>query len=163
MGLFQNALLRRAACLLSGFFLFAIFPNLSWHALVWVACLPLFIACRFEPKVRGGFLDGYLAGAVFFTGSCYWFVFVVGHYGGLGRALSVGVLALFVSVFSVFFGVFGAMLAWMARRSVNLALVAAPFLWVAMEVARTYLITGFPWNLLGYAIESQGLRQLAAF
>jgi apolipoprotein N-acyltransferase len=159
---FQHDWLRRAASLLSGFFLFAIFPNLSWHYLVWAACLPLFIACLFEPKVRGGFLDGYLAGAVFFTGSCYWFVYVVGHYGGLGRALSVGVLALFVMVFSVFFGVFGLILSWVARRSKSIALVLAPFLWVAMELARTFLITGFPWNLMGYAVEAQGLRQLAA-
>jgi apolipoprotein N-acyltransferase len=30
-----------------------------------------------------------------------------------------------------------------------------------MEMARTYLITGFPWNLLGYAVQSAGLRQIA--
>jgi apolipoprotein N-acyltransferase len=160
--LFERALLRRGASALSGFLLFAIFPNLGWHFLVWVACLPLILACFEEPKLRGGFLNGYLAGAVFFTGSCYWFVYVVAHYGGLGLALSVGVLALFVVVFSVFFGVFAVILTWTARRSEALALVAAPFLWVTMEVARTYLITGFPWNLLGYAVSPEGLRQLAA-
>lgn len=163
MGLLQHALPRRSASLLSGFFLFAIFPNLNWHWLVWLACLPLLVACLSEPKARGGFLDGYLAGAVFFTGSCYWFVYVVGHYGGLGLALSVTVLALFVIVFSVFFGVFGALLTWTARRSAGLALVVAPFLWVGIDFARTYLITGFPWNLLGYAVEAEGLRQLASF
>jgi len=160
--LFQSAWLRRGASALAGFLLFAIFPNLGWHFLVWVACLPLILACLVEPKVGGGFLNGYLAGAVFFTGSCYWFVYVVGHYGGLGVAYSVGVLALFVVVFSVFFGAFGAILTWTACRSEVLALVAAPFLWVTMEVARTYLITGFPWNLLGYAAAPEGLRQVAA-
>src|SRR5947208_4366446 len=160
--LFQSAWLRRGASVLGGFLLFAIFPNLGWHFLVWVACLPLILACLEEPKVGGGFLNGYLAGAVFFTGSCYWFVYVVGHYGGLGLAFSVGVLALFVVVFSVFFGAFGAILTRTARRSEVLALVAAPFLWVSMEVARTYLITGFPWNLLGYAVAPAGLRQVAA-
>ncbi|PYV33376.1 MAG: apolipoprotein N-acyltransferase [Acidobacteria bacterium] len=159
---FQSAWLRRGASALGGFLLFAIFPNLGWHFLVWVACLPLILACLEEPKVGGGFLNGYLAGAVFFTGSCYWFVYVVGHYGGLGLAFSVGVLALFVVVFSVFFGAFGAILTRTARRSEVLALVAAPFLWVSMEVARTYLITGFPWNLLGYAVAPEGLRQIAA-
>ncbi|PYV13562.1 MAG: apolipoprotein N-acyltransferase [Acidobacteria bacterium] len=159
----QRVWLRRAASLLSGFLLFAIFPNLGWHHLLWVACLPLLLACLFEPKLRGGFLNGYLAGAVFFTGSCYWFVSVVGHYGGLGLGLSLGVLALFVAVFSVFFGTFGGVLTWMARGSRGVALIAAPFLWVAMELARTYLITGFPWNLLGYVVEAQGLRQVAAF
>ena len=35
-------------------------------------------------------------------------------------------------------------------RENRLALVAAPFLWVAVELARTH-VTGFPWNLLGTA------------
>jgi apolipoprotein N-acyltransferase len=30
-----------------------------------------------------------------------------------------------------------------------------------MELARTYLITGFPWNLLGYAVQASGVRQIA--
>jgi len=29
-------------------------------------------------------------------------------------------------------------------------------------LARTYLITGFPWNLLGYAVQTSGLRQIAS-
>ncbi len=35
-------------------------------------------------------------------------------------------------------------------RDNRIVLVAAPFLWVAVELART-LVTGFPWNLLGTA------------
>ena len=31
-----------------------------------------------------------------------------------------------------------------------------------MELARTYLITGFPWNLLGYAVQAAGVRQIAS-
>jgi apolipoprotein N-acyltransferase len=33
---------------------------------------------------------------------------------------------------------------------------------MAMELARTYLITGFPWNLLGYALPGAGIRQIAS-
>ena len=50
----------------------------------------------------------------------------------------------------------------LARKSPALALLVSPFLWVAMEMARTYLITGFPWNLLGYGVSSAGLRQIAS-
>jgi len=31
-----------------------------------------------------------------------------------------------------------------------------------LELARTYFITGFPWNLLGYGVGSAGLRQVAS-
>src|SRR6185503_15353536 len=30
-------------------------------------------------------------------------------------------------------------------------LLAAPLVWVATELGRTYLLTGFPWVLLGYS------------
>jgi apolipoprotein N-acyltransferase len=149
------------ASALSGVLLFAAFPRLNWNLLVWVACLPLLLAVLREPRPARGFLLGYTAGAVFLTGSCYWFVGVMERYGGLSPVLAYGVLVLFVVVFSAFFGAFGLVESWVARASIPTALVLAPFLWVAMEVARTYLITGFPWNLLGYAVHAAGLRQLA--
>ena len=62
---------------------------------------------------------------------------------------------------ATFFGGFGLAMGWAARRSPGWALAASPFLWMAMELARTYLITGFPWNLLGYAVQAPGVRQIA--
>ncbi len=147
---------------LSGFLLFASFPFLNWHVLVWVAPLPLLLAVTAEGNLRRGFLLGYVAGFIFLGGSCYWFVYVMRRYGDMGWVLSVGVLILFLLVFSVFFGAFTLVETWAARRSKGLALLLAPFLWVAMEIARTYLITGFPWNLLGYAVKAVGLRQIAS-
>jgi len=76
--------------------------------------------------------------------------------------VAVGVLVLFVIVFSTFYGVFGLLETVVARRSEHAALLLGPFLWVSLELARTYLITGFPWNLLGYAVRPLGLEQLAS-
>jgi apolipoprotein N-acyltransferase len=49
-----------------------------------------------------------------------------------------------------------------ARKSVALACLLAPFLWVSLEFLRTHLpIIGFPWNLTGYAASgSLALLQL---
>jgi apolipoprotein N-acyltransferase len=151
-----------AACALSGFLLVLCFPKAHLPGLVWVACLPMLAVLARENRLKHAFLQGYLCGAIFFLGSCYWFVTVVTVYGGLSPALAVVVLILFIIVDSTFFGVFGLVMGWVARRSALWALAAAPFLWVAMEVARTYLITGFPWNLLGYAVQAAGLRQIAS-
>ncbi len=147
---------------MSGVLLFICFPSVDWNALVWVATLPLLLAVTAERNLVRAFFLGYLTGAIFLAGSCYWFVHVMQRHGGMGLPLAVGVLILFLLVFSVFFGTYGLVEAWVARRSPALALLLSPFLWVAMEVARTYLITGFPWNLLGYAVEPAGLRQLAS-
>ena len=147
---------------MSGLLLFACFPLVNWTVLVWVACLPLLVALVNEKRWVTSFWLGYLAGAVFLSGSCYWFVGVMQGYGHLNPVLAFGVLVLFVIVFSTFYGVFGLVETAVAGRSIGAALVLSPFLWVASELARTYLITGFPWNLLGYAVRPVGLEQIAS-
>ena len=156
-----NQFKRWVAGAVSGFFLVACLPKLNLHPLVWIATFPLLLVLAGEASPWRAFGWGYLSGAIFFAGSCYWFVEVTRQYGGLSLSLALTGLVLFVMVFSVLFGTFGLITGWVARRSAALALLLSPFLWVAMEIARTYVITGFPWNLLGYAVQSAGLRQIA--
>ncbi len=153
---------RWLACGLSGALLFACFPRIDWNWFVWIACVPLLAVLLTEKRPARGFWYGYASGAVFFTGSCYWFVEVMRHYGGLSLPVGLGVLVLFVALFSVFYGAFGWLEVLVARRSQATALLLAPFWWVALELARTYLFTGFPWNLLGYAVRPEGLEQIAS-
>ena len=64
--------------------------------------------------------------------------------GRLINAAFVAYLALFPALFAVV----------MRRLTIALgpsALAAAPFVWVATELGRTYIFTGFPWVLLGYS------------
>src|SRR5204862_3426784 len=62
----------------------------------------------------------------------------------LVNALLIAYLALFPALF-----------ASVVRRLViahgSIALMAAPLVWVTTELGRTYLLTGFPWVLLGYS------------
>lgn len=161
--LLEKRSLRYGASALSGVFLFACFPRLNLHLLVWVACLPLLLALLTEKKLRHAFFLGYLSGAIYWAGSCYWFVEVMRRYGGVNPLLGMGAFALFLAVFSTFYGAFGLVTGWVARRSMAVALALSPFLWVTMELARTYLLLSFPWNLLGYAVQATGLRQAASF
>jgi apolipoprotein N-acyltransferase len=158
----EGSFVREAACALSGLLLWACFPKIQIPGLVWVACLPGLAALATEKRLKRAFLLGYLCGAIFLAGSCYWFVSVMEIYGRLAPMLAWGVLALFVIIMSTFFGGFGFLMGCAARRSAGWALALSPVLWVAMELARTYLITGFPWNLLGYAVGAAGVRQIAS-
>ena len=143
--------------------LFACFPLFNWHPLVWVATAPLLAAAVSEPRLRRAYLLGALAGSVFLAGSLYWFVEVMTVYGHMTPVLALAVMVPFLVLFSSFWGVFGLVLAWTARRSLSAALLLSPFLWVTLELARTYqFASGFPWNLLGYAVQPSGLRQLAS-
>lgn len=156
------------ACL-SGVLQILIFPNFSIYLLSWIALAPLIYAilkCRDQDIVMvladggqflapatpwQGFLLGYLCGFIWYLGSCSWIFHVMHVYGGIGTPLSVLLLLMFSLYLGLYHGLFGLFLALIAARRNGYslrALVFTPFLWVAVEMARTY-ITGFPWDLLG--------------
>ena len=83
-------------------------------------------------------------------------------YGHLAPVLAYLTLILFVLIDATFFGGFGTRDVVGRATLPGVGARGSPFLWVAMELARTYLITGFPWNLLGYAVHAEGMRQIAS-
>ena len=73
-------------------------------------------------------------------------------------------LFLFCCYLGLYHGFFGLLFSLLAgpSRDFRRPLVIAPFLWVAVELARTR-ITGFPWNLLGIAqVDNVALSRIAA-
>jgi apolipoprotein N-acyltransferase len=151
------------ASLLSGALLAACFPRFNLSFLVWIAPLPLLLAAVHERRLKRAYLLGALSGAVFLALSVYWFDFVMENYGHVPKPAALGVMVLFLILDSSYWGLFALTVAWMARRSYTSALLLSPFLWVTMELAETYgYFGGFPWNLLGYAVQPDGLRQFAA-
>lgn len=154
---------------LSGVLQVLIFPNFSIYLLSWVALAPLIYAilkCREQDVMMvladggqflapatawQGFLLGYASGVIWYLGSCYWVYHVMHVYGGVNAATSAILLVLFALYLGLYHGLFGLLLALIAARRNGFslrALVFTPFVWVAVEMARTY-ITGFPWDLLG--------------
>lgn len=138
-------------------------PGLFW--LSWVAFAPLIIALLrartpstlqlhttsplLPARPWQGFLLGYVNGIVWYAGTCYWVFETMHQYGGLSHVVALAVLLAFCCYVGLYHGLFGLLITLTVGRSSSLrALAAAPFLWVAVELARTR-ITGFPWNLLG--------------
>ncbi|MGD0758536.1 MAG: apolipoprotein N-acyltransferase [Candidatus Sulfotelmatobacter sp.] len=145
-----------------------IFPLPGLYFLSWFALAPLILAVlRARPageleidgsvKLRAAspgqaFLLAYVCGVLWFAGTCYWIFGTMRQFGGMSTPLALLALFLFCLYLGLYLGLFGLLLGLMAGpgRDYRRALVAAPFLWVATELARTR-ITGFPWNLLGTA------------
>ena len=110
-----------------------------------------------------GFLLGCACGILWYLGTCYWVYDTMHHYGGLSAPLGLLVLLLFALYLGLYHGLFGLLLSLLVRRSRynRWALLCAPFLWVAVELARTR-ISGFPWNLLGITqVDNIPLTRLA--
>jgi apolipoprotein N-acyltransferase len=145
-----------------------IFPLPGLYILSWVAFAPLIVAVlRARPvgaleidgslnleaaKPMQAFLLAYASGILWYAGTCYWIYDTMHRYGGLSAPLALLALFLFCFYLGLYHGLFGLLLSLAAGpgRDNRTVLVAAPFLWVAVELART-LVTGFPWNLLGTA------------
>ena len=73
-------------------------------------------------------------------------------YGGLAKPVAAGILLLFCLYLGLYHALFGAVLMVIRRSRLGRqgALFLAPFVWVAVELARAR-ITGLPWDLLGIA------------
>ncbi|MEA1928489.1 MAG: apolipoprotein N-acyltransferase [Candidatus Auribacterota bacterium] len=123
--------------LLSGILITLPFLNFSLAPLAWVALIPLILVCSGR-RVREGVLLGFLAGIIFGYGGVFWLARVTaGGYAVLG-----GYLALYLALW-------GGWISWIDSRKPGWVWWAAPVGWVALEYLRTYLFSGFPWNLLG--------------
>jgi apolipoprotein N-acyltransferase len=120
-----------------------------------VALLPCLIALAREPRAfarPGPFRAvaiGLTTGVTYFAGTLYWIPDVLVTYGGLVRPLAIGAGALLIAYLALFPAVFSMMVAYARRRLGPEALLVAPAIWVATELARGNLLTGFPWALLG--------------
>ena len=157
-------------------------PNLYW--LCWIALAPLMYALlrareadatellngesnSFLVPARAGqgFLLGWASGTVFYFGTCYWVYSVMHSYGGLSPAVSFLLLILFSLYIGLHHGIFGALMAVAGRSRAGFSrktLLLAPFLWVAVELLRAYLMS-FPWTLLGTSqIDNLPLTRLAS-
>jgi apolipoprotein N-acyltransferase len=128
----------------------------------WVSLTALILVCL-DARWWIAALGGFLHGAAFYAFSLPWIYTVMREHGGLAPVPAAGVLALMVLVLAAFPALFCLALARLSARSIGRALLAVPFLWVALEFARTHMPhIGFPWNLLGYsASRHMGVVQMA--
>jgi apolipoprotein N-acyltransferase len=101
--------------------------------------------------LRRAFLLGYLSGVLWYAGNCYWIYDTMQIHGGISPAGSVGLLLLFSLVLGSYFGLFALGVKFLASRiGQGIALIAAPFLWTALDLVAAR-ITSVPWDQLGYS------------
>ena len=98
-----------------------------------------------------GFFLGLLTGIVYFTGTLYWITGVMVVYGGITSWVGVLINAALILYLSLFPALFAVVVRRIVQRGGPWAVMWSPFVWVATEVGRTYVFTGFPWVLLGYS------------
>jgi len=122
-------------------------PAIAW--LAWIALIPLLAALR-NQSPKTGFLLGLSAGFAHYLTLMYWVSGTMRTFGHLPWALCIAVLILFSGYLSLFLAGFSAALLHICRTPLRL-LVGVPALWVSVDYLRSFLFTGFPWELIGYS------------
>ncbi len=139
-----------ALAALSGLFLAAAFPVINLHFLAWFAVVPLLLAVKGQ-NVKNGFLLGGITGLVYFSGTLYWVSHSIYYYGGISLLPAALITLLLSAYLALYPALFGAASAHIGSNNPKLLFAALPALWTALELARTYVFSGFPWALLGYS------------
>jgi len=144
-------------------------PLPPWRSIfVWFGLVPLLwaILCCAKSEtakpLRSAFLMAYVCGVLWYAGNCYWIYDTMLIHGGLPPVVSVLLLLGFSLVLGAYFGLFGLGVALVHRRLGKMwTLVAAPFVWVALDLAGAR-ITSVPWDQLGYSqIDNSIFTQMA--
>ena len=133
---------------LSGLLIFLSFPKYGFGLIAWVSFIPLFFALRKVTSLRQGLVLGFLTGIVGYIGIIYWITYVVVNYGYLPIFLGVILMLLLSCYLSIYTALFAAGIIFFRGK---ILFLLAPALWVFLEYCKSNLLTGFPWENLGYS------------
>lgn len=138
-----------AALVLGAVLPLAFAPLDVWPVAV-LAPAGLFLLWR-ECGPRAGFRRGWLFGFGMWGGGVYWIYHSLHLFGDAIAPIAALLTALFVAAMALTLGVLGWLVCRVdpARRKAVWLLVTLPSAWVALEWVRSWLLTGFPWLLLG--------------
>ncbi len=138
--------------ILSGILFILIFPSCNYSFLAWISLVPLLIAIENKNSITV-FCLGFLTGVIAYAGILYWLGEALIKYGQLPEIVSYLILLALVFYLALYVGVFCLLQRFFVLHvsSWILQVLFGGFLWVFLELCRTYFLSGFPWALLGYS------------
>jgi apolipoprotein N-acyltransferase len=143
---------RYLAAVLAGLLLAASFPKIGIAGLAWIAPA-LMLAAALGRSGGESFRIGYVAGLAYYLASLYWLLLIPYRWHSIPLGPAAGWLSLsaYVALYPATWvwllcpaGVLGR--SWTQR---TLWSISGAALWIALEMLRDRLFTGFPWNPLG--------------
>jgi apolipoprotein N-acyltransferase len=155
---------RLAVAVIAGLAMHLAFPRPGWDLVAWVALAPVLALAGSAASPRQALLEGWVAGVAFFLSLLRWLTHTMTTFSPMPMPIAILVIVAMAGYLGLFWGWVTWALAWLRARLGAWTLWLAPALWVTGEIARTYLLGGFPWGLLGYTPASRLLViQIAAW
>ncbi len=119
------------------------------EVVAWFGLIPLLFAID-GLRARSAFWAGLLAGLAHFGVVLYWITVALTVFGGIPAWGAVPILGLLVAYCALYWGAFAAICAYVKTALGTPYTVAAPVSFVALELLRNHLLSGFPWGNIGY-------------
>ncbi len=132
-----------------GFIFSFSFPRYDFFPLAWFCIIPLILVIDENPFAA--FLIGLTYGLSLNIGLLYWISIVIKTYSSASFLISVLIMLLLCFYLSLYWGIWAAGGSYFQRKFGNISIWFLPFLLVALEYIKNYLLTGFPWCLVGYS------------
>ena len=144
--------------LLSGILATALFPPFDLWPLVTVALVPLFAAV-WNQNWKDGLKTGWVFGLVYFGFLLWWLAPTISRFGNMPLLAACPVIGLLVCYLALFPAAWAGAAAYISSRlpSRVMAGVTVAVLWGGLEWLRGWLLSGFPWGSLSYALAPQPL------
>ncbi len=141
---------RAVTALAAGFALHLAYPRPGWDLLGWVSLVPVLALAATAVSPRRAIVEGWLAGWAFFIPLLRWLAHTMTTFSTLSMPLASLVVLALSAYLALYWGAVAGAIAWSRGRLGGAAIWLAPPFWVTAELLRTYLLSGFPWGLVGY-------------
>ena len=144
------------------------FPRYGFSLIAWIAYVPLLFSIQ---QIKGGkqviksYLYGFVSGFITNVILLYWVVVAMNKYGNINLAVSILGLVLLAAILSALYsGPFTMLIKIFRNGRMSGEILFIPVVWVVLEYVRTFLFSGFPWELLGYSqYNNLSLIQISRF
>lgn len=125
---------------------------LNWWPLALVSVMGLAYSLKQTSTLSQTLVTGFAYGAGYFLVGVSWVYVSMVEHGGTPVAIGLVFTLLFCLGMALYYLAFAYIChRWLQHRSGLVAMLLFASLWVAMDVLRGWLLTGFPWLYLGYA------------
>ena len=159
--LFNAGIAGDLIALVAGLFLTFSFAPFDIFPLAILAML-LLLSTWLYVSPRRAFRRGFLFGLGNFCSGVYWVYISIHTFGSVPIWLSAFITAGFVGILALFPAVSGYFLCrYFPKADFPKTVLAFPAYWLILEWSRSWVLTGFPWLLLGYSQMNSWLRGYA--
>ena len=129
-------------------------PSIGIDLLAWICLVPAMLLCGLRRNISLGaaqvFLIGLGSGIGAGVGRIYWIAETLENYGGLNQMQALASTAALILYLALYPALFFLICRSLPSISPSFSWLAAS-VWVLLDWAQSWILTGFPWQQIGYS------------